>query len=77
MLKKSGKSLQLAEKALPLHSLSEIGALDEWLSHWSAKPATAVRIRHAPRKALMTMEGRKSVIDMCGQLRFFDKTAKR
>jgi hypothetical protein len=25
----------------------------------------------------MTMEGRKSVIDMCGQLRFFDKTTKR
>ena|GEM_PF-3449983 len=25
------------------------GALDEWLSLWSAKPATAVRIRQAPR----------------------------
>ena len=25
------------------------GALDEWLSLRSAKPSTAVRIRHAPR----------------------------
>ena len=27
---------------------SSLGALDEWLSQRSAKPSTAVRIRHAP-----------------------------
>ncbi len=29
-----------------------IGTLDEWLSQWSAKPCTAVRIRQVPRRAL-------------------------
>ena len=24
------------------------GRLDEWFSHWSAKPATAVRVRYRP-----------------------------
>ena len=27
------------------------GSLDEWLSQWSAKPCTAVRIRQEPLKA--------------------------
>ena len=27
-----------------------IGTLDEWLSQWSAKPCTAVRIRQVPQK---------------------------
>ena len=30
----------------------DTGALDEWLSQRSAKPSTAVRIRHAPQKKL-------------------------
>ena len=29
-----------------------IGTLDEWLSQWSAKPCTAVRIRQVPQRAL-------------------------
>ena len=29
------------------------GALDEWLSLRSAKPSTAVRIRHAPRSKVI------------------------
>ena len=28
------------------------GTLDEWLSQWSAKPCTAVRIRQVPQRAL-------------------------
>ena len=30
--------------------LESIGSLDEWLSQWSAKPCTAVRIRQEPQK---------------------------
>ena len=33
-----------------------LGALDEWLSLRSAKPSTAVRIRHAPRKSSVHAE---------------------
>ena len=29
------------------------GTLDEWLSQWSAKPCTAVRIRQVPQRALI------------------------
>ena len=29
------------------------GSLDEWLSQWSAKPCTAVRIRQEPQKILL------------------------
>ena len=43
------------KKVLPLQSFFDkrsrrrgFGALDEWLSQRSAKPSTAVRIRHAP-----------------------------
>ena len=32
-----------------LSNCNNVGALDEWLSHRSAKPCTAVRIRQAPR----------------------------
>ncbi len=28
------------------------GALDEWLSHWSAKPVTPVRIGYAPHEKM-------------------------
>ena len=47
------------KKVLPLQSFFDkrgrrrrFGALDEWLSQRSAKPSTAVRIRHAPLKML-------------------------
>ena len=35
------------------------GPMDEWLSHRSAKPSTAVRIRFGPHKSLLynSMEG--------------------
>ena len=29
------------------------GTLDEWLSQWSAKPCTAVRIRQVPQRVLV------------------------
>ena len=48
--KKTGKSLQVQKKVVPLQRKKQNGALDEWLSLWSAKPATAVRIRQAPPK---------------------------
>gem|GEM_PF-4603268 len=35
-----------------LQRKTQNGALDEWLSHRSAKPSTAVRIRQAPLKEL-------------------------
>ncbi len=39
------------------HRLTQVvvkayGTLDEWLSQWSAKPCTAVRIRQVPQRAL-------------------------
>ena len=48
--KKQRKSLQVQKKVVPLQRKNKNGALDEWLSLWSAKPATAVRIRQAPPK---------------------------
>ena len=44
------KIWRLNENTLPLHSLYDFGALDEWLSQRSAKPSTAVRIRQAPQR---------------------------
>ncbi len=34
-------------KTIKHHLLN--GSLDEWLSQWSAKPSTAVRIRQEPQ----------------------------
>ena len=36
--------------------LLETGTLDEWLSQWSAKPCTAVRIRQVPQKEFQLLK---------------------
>ena len=33
----------------------QFGTLDEWLSQWSAKPCTAVRIRQVPRSTAIAV----------------------
>ena len=38
---------------LTRHGRKVNGTLDEWLSQWSAKPCTAVRIRQVPQRALI------------------------
>ncbi len=50
--KKAGKIWWNGKIVLPLHAQIANGALDEWLSQRSAKPSTAVRIRHAPQRKL-------------------------
>ena len=57
MLKKGLLCLFFTKNVLPLSSLNAssckaFGTLDEWLSQWSAKPCTAVRIRQVPQRAL-------------------------
>ena len=57
MLKKGLHCLFFTKNVLPLSSLNASsckasGTLDEWLSQWSAKPCTAVRIRQVPQRAL-------------------------
>ena len=53
----------LRKIVLPLQTQSEgvlpmrNGALDEWLSQWSAKPCTAVRIRQAPQNEFSNFSG--------------------
>ena len=42
--------LLFTKNVLPLSSQKALGTLDEWLSQWSAKPCTAVRIRQVPQK---------------------------
>ena len=42
--------LLFTKNVLPLSSHKALGTLDEWLSQWSAKPCTAVRIRQVPQK---------------------------
>ena len=48
--KKRDKSFAVSKKRYTFAAQNKNGALDEWLSLWSAKPATAVRIRQAPPK---------------------------
>ena len=50
------------------------GALDEWLSQWSAKPCTAVRIRQAPQNEFSNFTGllADTVLKMVGYVVEFD-----
>ena len=50
MTKKPLLCLPFTKNVLPLSSLKATGTLDEWLSQWSAKPCTAVRIRQVPQR---------------------------
>ena len=45
--------LLFTKNVLPLSSQKALGTLDEWLSQWSAKPCTAVRIRQVPQKEFL------------------------
>ena len=52
MVKNGVLCLFFTKNVLPLSSLKATGTLDEWLSQWSAKPCTAVRIRQVPQESL-------------------------
>ena len=41
------------KKCLTFAIANATGTLDEWLSQWSAKPCTAVRIRQVPQKEFL------------------------
>ncbi len=53
MVKNGLLCLFFTKKVLPLSSQKALGTLDEWLSQWSAKPCTAVRIRQVPQKEFL------------------------
>ena len=56
--KKSGKNLVVSENGITFAVAFANGRMDEWFSHRSAKPGTAVRVRLRPQdlKALTPLE---------------------
>ena len=67
------KKLDIRKLSLSLHSdwmiVQWYGLMGEWLSQWSAKPFTAVRIRFRPPLNAVIFDSVFFVLAMCGAWR--------